>query len=206
MNGCRTGSASGAAVTSNGMLLGGTLGAALTIPLVLPLVGQSWRLDLVGWAAPVLMTALLFLLLVPPAHGLAASGIDNGRRWWPDWTNPLVWLLGLTFGSNNAVFFGVNAFLPDYLASIGRGDLTGAALGWLSGSQLIASTLLLATARHLQRQAWPFLVFGPATLAGVLGILGRRHRDRGCGRAAGICPGGDLRGDLRAAGSAEPSR
>jgi hypothetical protein len=23
-----------------------------------------------------------------------------GRRWWPDWKNPVVWLLGFTFASN----------------------------------------------------------------------------------------------------------
>ena len=38
---------------------------------------------------------------------------------------PAVWLLGFTFGSNNALFYGANAFLPDYLLSIGRADLTG---------------------------------------------------------------------------------
>jgi MFS transporter, CP family, cyanate transporter len=83
----------------------------------------------------------------------------------------VIWLLGLTFGSNNALFYGANAFLPDYLVSIGRADLTGAALGWMSGSQLIASTALLATAGHLQGRAWPYAVFGAATLACVLGIV-----------------------------------
>src|SRR5712692_5896333 len=117
------------AVSTNGILVGVTLGPALTIPLVLPLVGQSWRLDFVAWAAPVLLTALLILLLAPRAQGEAGAENESGRRWWPDWKSPLIWLLGLTFGSNNAIFFGANAFLPDYLASIGRADLIGAALG-----------------------------------------------------------------------------
>ena len=50
-------------------------------------------------------------------------------RWWPDWKDPLVWLLGLTFGANNSMYFGANAFVPDYLVSQGRADLIGAALG-----------------------------------------------------------------------------
>src|SRR5262249_51437986 len=66
--------------------------------------------------------------------------------------------------------YGAAAFLPDYLASVGRTDLITAALGWLSGSQLIASTLLLATAERLQHRAWPYLVFGLADLAGVVGM------------------------------------
>lgn len=171
----------GIAVATNGMLVGIAAGPTLTIALVLPMVGQSWRLDLVLWAAPVLFTALLFLALVPRSQvlqaqvpqtsGSAGEGSDDGRRWWPDWNSPLIWLLGLTFGSNNAVYYGINAFLPDYLASLGRADLIGAALGWMNGCQLIASTLLLVTAEHVQRRAWPYLVFGPAPLAGVIGIL-----------------------------------
>ena len=171
----------GIAVATNGMLVGIAAGPTLTILLVLPLAGQSWRLDLVVWSAPVLMTALLFLALAPRTtvpQGLVTQGLgptgagsDNGRRWWPDWNSPLIWLLGLTFGSNNAVYYGINAFLPDYLASIGRADLIGSALGWMNGSQLIASTLLLVTAEHVQRRTWPYLVFGPAPLAGVIGIL-----------------------------------
>ena len=115
------------------------------------------------------------------AGALAAAGAINakpnpvrdrrGGRWWPDWRNPAVWLLGLTFGTNNALFFGANAFLPDYLLSIGRADLTSAALGWMNGCQLIASTLLLATAEYLQGRAWPYLLFGPAALAAVVGIV-----------------------------------
>ena len=49
--------------------------------------------------------------------------------------------------------------------------LTGAALGWMNSSQLIASLLLIVVAEHVQRRAWPYFVFGPATLVGVLGIV-----------------------------------
>src|SRR3977135_1486097 len=41
----------GTAVSTNGMVIGATLGSALSIPFVLPWVGESWRLDLVLWAA-----------------------------------------------------------------------------------------------------------------------------------------------------------
>jgi CP family cyanate transporter-like MFS transporter len=157
-------------VSTNGLLLGAAAGPTLTIPLVLPLVAQSWRLDFVVWAAPVLATAALVVALAPRSERAVAPGAARSTHWWPDWKNPLIWLLGFTFGSNNALFYGASAFLPDYLASIGRADLTGAALGWMSGSQLIASTLLLATAEHLQRRAWPYFVFGSAALAGVVGI------------------------------------
>ena len=52
----------GTAASTNGMLVATTLGPALTIPLVLPLLEHSWRLDLVVWAAPLFVTALLVFL------------------------------------------------------------------------------------------------------------------------------------------------
>ena len=32
----------------------------------------------------------------------------------------MLWLLGITLGANNALFFAANAFVPDYLTSTGR--------------------------------------------------------------------------------------
>jgi CP family cyanate transporter-like MFS transporter len=158
------------AVSTNGLLIGVTLGPALTIPFVLPLVGGSWRLDLLAWAALGLAAAVLYAIAAPRPQTKAESNGAPARRWWPDWNSPVIWLLGLTFGSNNALFYGANAFVPDYLNSMGRGDLIGLTLGWLNGSQLVASFILLATAEHLQRHTWPFTVFGPLTLAGLLGV------------------------------------
>ncbi|MGC2126081.1 MAG: MFS transporter, partial [Xanthobacteraceae bacterium] len=80
-------------------------------------------------------------------------------------------LLGLTFGSNNSPFFGTNAFLGDYLASFGKADLLGPALGWLNGAQIVAPFILLLLANRLQRRAWPFLLFGPVLLAAFLGLI-----------------------------------
>lgn len=161
----------GTAVSSNGMMVGVAAGPALTIPFVLPLLDQSWRLAFLWWAAPVLALALVFPLLAPHMTEVTSSEIGIPRQWWPDWKNPLIWLLGLTFGANNSLYYGTNAFLPDYLASAGRADLIGAALGFMNGSQFVASILLLVTADRLQNRTWPYLVFGPTALLGVVGIM-----------------------------------
>jgi CP family cyanate transporter-like MFS transporter len=164
----------GTAVSTNGMLVGVAAGPALTIPVVLPLLDNSWRLDFLFWSIPVFLAALLFLLAAPremPRPQADNDNIRQPRRWWPDWKNPLIWLLGLTFGSNNALYYGVNAFLPDYLTHTGNAALIGPALGWCNVAQLVASFVLLATADKLQRRAWPYLVFGPAALLGVAGIV-----------------------------------
>jgi len=159
----------GTAVYTNGMLTAVMLAPALTIPLALPLVGGSWRLDLALWSTPVLVTALLIALFGPRTPKKSAAPVDI--RWWPDWKNPLTWLLGFTFGSNNAAYYGANAFLPDFLASQGRADLIGPALGGLNVAQFAASLVLLATADRLLRRALPYLVFGPLTLAAFAGIV-----------------------------------
>jgi len=56
----------GTAVSTNGMVIGATLGAALSIPFVLPWAGESWRLDLVLWSALVGVIAIVFAAVSPP--------------------------------------------------------------------------------------------------------------------------------------------
>lgn len=158
------------AAFTNGSLLGAVATSFLTIPVVLPLVGESWRLALAVWAAPVAIAALIVALFAPsPAVHPVAAG--KTRQWWPDWRSPLTWTLGLTFGCNNCVYFGINAFVPDYLHLFGRADLITAALTALNLMQLIASTMLMFMAERFQRRAWTYLIGGPAAFAGVAGII-----------------------------------
>jgi len=156
------------AVSTNGMLMGVTLASAATIPFVLPLAGGSWRIDLLIWTVPGITAALLYAFAAPrPARSPAAAP----KLWWPDWRSPQLWILGVTLGTNNALFFAANAFVPDYLTSIGRVDLIGITLACLNGSQIVGSFLMLGMAEHLQRRSWPFTIFGPVTVLGLLGIV-----------------------------------
>jgi MFS transporter, CP family, cyanate transporter len=163
----------GTVVYSNGMVMGAVLPPVLTIPLVLPLVGNNWRYVFFVWAVPALIIPLVFVLFSPKsthASDMSASGAARAL-WWPDWKNPVIWLLGLTFGCNNSPFFSANAFLGDYLASQGQSNVLGPALASLNGAQLVALVFLVVVARRLQRRAWPFLVFGPVLFAGFLGLI-----------------------------------
>lgn len=162
----------GAATSTNGLVMGGMLAPTLTAPLVLPLVSDNWRLALVAWTVPVLVTAAAMLALAPRQATPPPTSITGERRWWPDWKSPLLWLLGLTFGANNAMYYGANAFVPDYLVSQGRADLVGPALASLNGAQLVASLLMLPVAGRLQRwRSLPYLVFGPMSLASAVGLM-----------------------------------
>jgi CP family cyanate transporter-like MFS transporter len=151
------------------MVSGATAGPAFTIPFVLPLVGGSWRLDLIVWSALIGVIALLLAAFAPRVTEAPVSGLAS-NRWWPNWKDPLIWWLGIGFGSTNTAYFGANAFLPDYLVTIGRTDLTAATLGWLNGAQLITSFSLLWLAGRVHRRLWPYLVCGPMSLA-AFGVI-----------------------------------
>ena len=156
---------------TSGMLMGAMFATVLTIPLVLPLAGGSWRLDLALWAVPAILIVPAFFVLSPKADNRPGAGSVIGGRWWPDWRDPLIWLLGIALGSNNAAYFSTNAFLGDFLGSEGNGGLLGTALGWLNGAQIITPFILITMAERMQRRAWPFLIFGPLLLTSFLGLM-----------------------------------
>ena len=158
----------GTAVFTNGLLVGEILPVALTIPVVLPWLNNSWRESFLLWAAPVVAIALILLLLAPRPP---APSQKTPQRWWPDWHDPLIWRLGIALGVANAMYFTANAFLPDYLHHLGRADLVSAALTALNVGQIPASLLLLAVAGKLERAIWPHVVCGAGALAAVIGIV-----------------------------------
>ena len=157
------------AVYTNGLLIGEILPAALMLPLVLPLVSGSWQWGFVVWSIPVAMIALIIMLLAPRpmANGLMLMR----RRWWPDWSNTLIWRLGIMLGSINATYFATNAFIPDYMRSSGQSEWISAALTGLNTGQLPASFLLLAFASRLERKVWPYVLCGLLCVIATAGIV-----------------------------------
>jgi CP family cyanate transporter-like MFS transporter len=158
----------GTALFTNGLLIGEILPVALTIPLVLPWLSNSWRESFIVWAVPVALIAITLLILAPRPPAPAQRTL---ARWWPDWSDPLIWRLGIALGAANAMYFTANAFLPDYLHHLGRPDLVSAALTALNVGQIPASFLLLVVAGRLERAIWPHVVCGAGALVAVVGIV-----------------------------------
>src|SRR5262252_2194532 len=72
----------GTAVYTNGMVSGATSGPAFTIPLVLPWLGGSWRLDLVFWSALIGLIAVLFAAFGPrTAEAPVSASLSSPHRW-----------------------------------------------------------------------------------------------------------------------------
>ncbi len=159
------------AVYTNGLLVGETLAVALTIPVVLPLVGNSWRLDFLVWSVPVLLTLLLVTAVVPRHRRTDNGAAPANRRWWPDWRRPLIWRLGFIFGSVNAMYFVSNAFLPDFVTAAGRPDLISSALTALNLAQLPASFLMLGLAGRLVKQPWAYRLTGALAVFSLVGMV-----------------------------------
>jgi CP family cyanate transporter-like MFS transporter len=160
----------GTAVYSNALLVGEAISASLTIPVVLPWVGASWRWSLVVWSVPVLAIGLLAAWVTWRRADTHPSP-PGGRRWWPDWRDPLTWKLGLIAGFASSLYFATNAFLPDYLKSRGRPDLLAAALSALNWVQIPASVLMLVFADRLTLRRWPFITLGLLAILSLLGML-----------------------------------
>jgi CP family cyanate transporter-like MFS transporter len=156
------------AVYANGLLIGEMLSASLTIPVVLPLLHGSWEASFLLWSVPVLITAFLVLGFTPhtPAQPRQAPA-----RWSPDWHDIRTWQLGLMLGGGSALYFGCNAFLPDYLNAIGRPDVLNAGLTALNTGQLPASFLIMVVGRHLVGRKEPFIIMSMMGLVCLLGLL-----------------------------------
>jgi CP family cyanate transporter-like MFS transporter len=159
----------GTAVYTNGLLVGEIIAVALTGPVVLPLVGNSWRWSFVAWSLPTALIGLLIAGLAPRPGALAMAGVP--KLWWPNWRDPLIWRLGFMLGSVNALYFATNAFVPYYFHAVGEDDLINSALFALNVGQLPASFVLLAVVGDLERRVWPYVGCGLVSIACVAGIV-----------------------------------
>ena len=158
------------AVYTNGLLVGETVAVALTIPIVLPLVNNSWRLNFVVWSIPVFATALFVITCAPRPHSGNAAASAH-RLWWPDWRRPLIWRLGVSLGATNSMYFVTNAFLPDFVTAGGRADLISSALTAVNICQLPASFLMLGLAGRLVKQPWAYVATGTTAFVSLIGMM-----------------------------------
>ncbi len=122
------------AVYSNGILIGETMPTALTTPVgVLPLAHGDWRWAIAMWSVLVAATAIA-ITLAAPARGPRPA---VPSRWWPSWGESQAVRIGLVMGMASAVYFGTNAYIPDFLDQSGRHNLIVPTLVVLNGSQLL---------------------------------------------------------------------
>jgi MFS transporter, CP family, cyanate transporter len=124
------------AVYSTGFLVGETIPTALTTPAgVLPLAHGDWRWALALWSVAVAASGVAIVLAAParvPRPPIPA-------RWWPSWREGQAVRIGVVMGMASAVYFGSNAYIPDFLDQTGRHNLITPTLAVLNGSQLLTA-------------------------------------------------------------------
>lgn len=158
----------GSACYMNGMLMGEFIGAGLTLPVVMPLAGDSWRGALLLWSLPGLLVAAL--LLTPRRNLDTADG--PSPHWLPSWRDRLMWQMGLLLGATAALFFGTNAYMASILEQRGEIERLATALFCFNLAQVVASVTMLALAKHWVARRGPiiFSVSG-AVLAMLIFLL-----------------------------------
>ncbi|MGH7914898.1 MAG: CynX/NimT family MFS transporter [Candidatus Binataceae bacterium] len=151
------------AVYTNGLLMGELIGAGLTTQLAVPITG-SWRLALGMWGVLPIVTASILWWLTP---ALGTVEIAHRPQWLPEFHRGLTWRLGLTQGGSGIIYFGSNAFLPDYLHHAGAARLIAPSLLWLSAAQVPASIVVALFPGSFVGRRWPIQVMALLAVAGL---------------------------------------
>ena len=149
----------GTAAYSNGLIAGCIFPVAMTLTLIMPTVNDSWRLDLIIWSLPVFATFVFLAVGAPRGNGPPHSA-ETPAGFFSGLDFSLIWRIGLIFGANNCVYFGINTFLPPYLIEVGQFNLVTEALTAYNTAQLPGSLLVLALANRMERRRWPYICAG----------------------------------------------
>ncbi|PHS45825.1 MAG: MFS transporter [Marinobacter sp.] len=156
----------GSAIYMNGMLMGEFIGAGITLPVLMPLLDNSWRATLLAWSLPgLLIAAALFLPKRDRAKPLRKVA------WLPDWHNPLTLKIGLLLGLSGSLFFGLNAYMGNLLQHQGQFDKLPDALFWYNLAQVFASLIMLKMARYWVGRRGVIATLASISLLGAIGAV-----------------------------------
>ncbi|MGP9832058.1 MFS transporter [Marinobacter sp. NSM] len=156
----------GSAIYMNGMLMGEFIGAGITLPVLMPLLDNSWRATLLAWSLPALLVAAALFL---PKRDLARP--VRRSAWLPDWKNPLTLRIGLLLGLSGSMFFGLNAYMGNLLEQQGHFEKLADALFWYNFAQVVASLLMLKMARAWVGRRSMIVLMALLSIVGTSGTI-----------------------------------
>ena len=155
------------AVYVNGILAGEAIPADL-VPVILPHIGNSWEINLALWSIPVVATVIVFWLFVSDAE---VADDAAPAAWWPDWHKLLTWRLGVLQAVISVLYFGLNAYIPDYFHALGRPWLAPIAIGALNTAQVPGSLATLFVAQKLAGKPRFFFAILLAAIPAVVMLI-----------------------------------
>ena len=118
----RAGTATG--IYTGGMLTGTLIGAALTLPVLLPLSGEwSWRGTLFVWSLLAALCLLPWMTMVPKQSSWIRP--PDFRTWIKTWKTWKAWHVAIIFALQTLIFNTYTAWMPTFYYEAGI-DPTGA--------------------------------------------------------------------------------
>jgi CP family cyanate transporter-like MFS transporter len=171
------------ALFTDGLVIGETIAAAATAPLMRAWFGaDAWPLALMMWAIPATLTLILWLWLAPPAPiaispsvagGMLELADQAGDVNQPHAATPRVgpWLIGGVMGAGSLIFFGMNNWIAPYNQAIQATGMTPLALFAINVAQLPVAFGLTPLMGWLAGRRWPLVVAGAVASAAVAGWL-----------------------------------
>jgi CP family cyanate transporter-like MFS transporter len=160
----------GTAAYAGGTTLGQAVAAGIVVPVAVLLGG--WRVSLGVVSALSALGVVAWLLLTRhQTRGATSRTTPRGRLSLPI-RRPVVWALGLLFGIQSAVFYGINAWLPSFYVERGWDPAVAAALLSVSSLAGLLSIVVapLASRRGLERRQLLALAAG-STAVGITGVV-----------------------------------
>ncbi|MGM0768247.1 MAG: CynX/NimT family MFS transporter [Pseudomonadota bacterium] len=156
----------GSAIYMNGMLMGEFIGAGITLPVLMPLLDNSWRATILAWSLPALLVAAALFL---PRRDRARP--VRKVAWLPDWRNPLTLRIGLLLGLSGSMFFGLNAYMGNLLQQQGHFEKLSQALFWYNIAQVFASLVMLKMARYWVGRRSLIIIMATISIIGTVSTV-----------------------------------
>jgi len=158
------------AIFTDGLIIGETLGAGATVPIMLGFLGKdAWIGSFVFWGAPVVLLLVFWLWLAPPASKLTpthvprSDGVEAQSEALAEpktETRVSTFHLGFLLGSGSLIYFGMNSWIASYNQAIHQTTLTPLALTVLNAAQIPSSLVVTIFAQQLAGRRWPFVLAG----------------------------------------------
>lgn len=156
----------GSAVYLNGMMMGELMSAGLTLPLIMPLADNDWRMALILWSTPVLLITIMVIFAKGASAAKEAAAMEQSSGpTLPRLNDRRVWQFSILIGNTIIGFLIINA----YAASILRDREELYALeGFIfsfNAMPLLGSFVIMAMPRWVGLR-------NPIAITGLLGTLG----------------------------------
>ncbi|GCE27340.1 MFS transporter [Dictyobacter alpinus] len=164
------------ALYSDGVVVGETLGAMLTIPIMDNWLGKNaWGSSFVFWSIPIVIALIFWLWLAPANQPEQRSESVRSLDSPPPVSHSLIpvnpWTLGLLIGGTQLIYFGTNAWIASYNQAVHASNLTWLALGALNAAQLPVSLGATFFAHKLVGRRQPFVVCAVLCLIALAGWI-----------------------------------